>query len=172
MPGRRVTRCNLLRAEKLLRPDSDRIRIGKSTMISEFCSRTQVAASIHREYSFLRSLYTFSCERSQAARSGSHIYTSRLSRKRFSDSTMHVAAGSQVQRVPQATLPHQLRSFTSVRPKSLRHYRVVARAQSDHAGALQLLFQTALPSTTAFPGQCIVECLLPMRFQELRQVQL
>ncbi len=85
---------------------------------------------------------------------------------------MHVAAGSQVQRVSQATLPHQLRSFTSVRPKLLYHYRVSARAQSDQAGALQLLFQTALPSPAALPGQCVVECWLPMRVQELRQVQL
>ncbi len=85
---------------------------------------------------------------------------------------MHVAAGSHVQRVPQATLPHQLRSFTSVRPKLLRHHRVSARAQGDQAGALQLLFQTALLSPTALPGQCMVDCLLPMRFQELRQVQL
>ena len=83
-----------------------------------------------------------------------------------------VAAGAQVQRIPQATLPHQSRSFTSVRPKLLRHYRVSARAQSDQAGALQLLFQTAQPSPTASRGQRIIVCLLPMRFQELRQVQL
>lgn len=48
---------------------------------------------------------------------------------------MHVVAGAQVQRIPQATLPHPSRSFTSVRPKVLRHYRASVRAQSDQAGA-------------------------------------